>query len=95
MKIYDSRPDCDLLLARCKRDQVDPGLLVEVVVPRGHYAIRCYGRPTTTHEFDGAQAREVPAFVLYHQMRNGRISNGWGLPYKASEMLEVTNARFL
>lgn len=93
MKIYDSRPERNAMLARCKRDGIDPALLVEVVAPQRHYGLRCYAYPTQTGEYlvrDGVLAnRQVPAFILYSMRRDGRISNGWGLPHKASEMIEI------
>lgn len=97
MNIYDSRPTDEALRARCRRERIDPSTLVEVVAKRGHYAIRCYGRPVTMTEWasvDGAVKQvEVPGFILYSMRGDGRICNGWGLPRKASEMLSIGAAQ--
>lgn len=87
--IYDSRPAPDALAARCKRDKIDPDALVEVVAPIRHYAIRCFGLPTTAVEFDGKETMNVPAFILYSVRRDGKVSNGWGLRHTAKTMLEI------
>lgn len=92
MNIYDARPTVEAIAARCKRDGINPASLVEVVAPARHYAIRCFGLPTSVREFDGSEYKDVPAFVLYSVRRDGKVSNGWGLPRKASAMLEVNDA---
>jgi hypothetical protein len=89
MKVYESIPAADAMTARCARDKIDASTLVEVVAPRGHYAIRCLARPTTTLEFDGKETKAVPAFILYSVRRDGKICNGWNIPHAARKMIEI------
>lgn len=93
MNIYHSVPSAEAMAARCKRDKIDPSELVEVVAPRGHYAIRCLGLPVSMQSWEpGSLApvkRDVPGFLLYSLRRDGKICNGWGFARRASDMLEI------
>lgn len=92
-KIYDGRPNRDALLARCKRDGVDPHSLVELVVPVRQYAVRLYGHPTTDLVYRHVSPTvvdliEVPAWFTYETRRDGRVSNAWGHKTRDEDVIE-------
>lgn len=100
LRVYDSRPTHEQMLARLKRDRLRPELLVELLAPYRSIngstsAVRVFGYPVTDRRYDGRDAagepvlKEVPSFIVYQLQRNGTVSNGWGLPRPAHDMLEI------
>lgn len=95
-KTYDSRPGKEQLLARCKRDRVDPSTLREMVVKQGRYNVRCYGRPTTpqrAYDLNPAtgvvEQFMVDAWTIYKTDRQGKVSSGWNLPYYGNQIIAI------
>ena len=82
MKVYNSIPAANVMAARCKRDNIVAAELVEVVAPKGGYAIRCLGLPVKTGD-------QVTGFILYSERGNGTVFNGFGFTHAASKMLEI------
>jgi hypothetical protein len=92
---YDSRPTREAMETRLKHDKPSKELsdVVEIIMPQRHYAIRCYAVVTTTQVYVATPQEEVasnnvpqislhtvPAYRWYHLRRDGKITDGGGVP---------------